>query len=211
MEEDLILQELAEMVIIMQEEAEMLIEVSDLVEEYCEEIELEAEVKEMEEWVFELGAGHNVLTEGSEVNKSRPGREDSGIELEEDPMLDQKHVHRVGFLDDKSLEEVSVFDGPRDHFRGCNRDSKVTTPSTERFFSRKGGDIKDEHIRAKKKTTSRKETAACQKSQATRGEPERNKPTTKKPKMKRVPPPFRDSGLGLQSPRGQKPPLAKWI
>jgi hypothetical protein len=100
-EEDAILQELTELVVIMQEEAEMLVEVSDLVEEYCGEVEFEAEVWEMEEWCFELGS----LGFGNEINreeekKPRHEREDSGVGLGD------KFEEEGTFLDDRSLEEM---------------------------------------------------------------------------------------------------------
>jgi hypothetical protein len=132
-EEDAVLQGLAELVVIMQEEAELLIEASDLVEEYCGEVEVEVELKEMEEWCFELGFGHNEM--GEQGNMKKPGheRDDSGVGLDDESILDEKSEGGVDFVDDKSLQEMKPPTRPSDSlidFYMDDRGIEETTPKT---------------------------------------------------------------------------------
>jgi hypothetical protein len=105
-EGDAILRELTGLVVITQEEAEMLINVSDLVEEYCGEVEVEVEIREMVEWYFELGFGNGMVGEEEEVKKPRHERKDSGIGLDDEGILSEKSEGGIEFLDDRSLEEM---------------------------------------------------------------------------------------------------------
>jgi hypothetical protein len=110
-EEDAILQELTELVVIMQEEAEMLVEVRDLMEEYCEGMEVEVEVREMEVWCFELGIGNeDGLNKETEVKRLGHGRGDSGRGLDDydDGNLLGEKFEGGDFVDDRSLEEMKA-------------------------------------------------------------------------------------------------------
>jgi len=203
-EEDAILQELAELVFIMQEEAEMLIEVSDWVEEYCGEIESEAEIQEMEEWCLELGMGSgNQLSKLEETSRLGHEREDSGIGL------NKKYEGEGDFVDDKSLEEMEALSSHIGYADG----------SLDEINSEKKPPSRDKNKRASQsspifvvtpppKSTSRdvrgrQESRKTKKAEVT---PPARQITKKDGKMKKAPSPFRDSGLGLQSPSPRRSP-----
>jgi len=212
-EEDAILQELAELVVIMQEEAEMLIEVSDLVDEYCGEIESEAEIQEMEEWCLELGIGNG---NSPSINRATPRvgheREDSGVGL------DEKYEDGEEFLDDKSLEEMksptSLNGDDASNSLGDNNSKKTRSLGDKNQNAEQQAPIVvvtpppksiSKDVRGGQKSRGQK------KEEITSGAKSSIK---KKGKVKKAPPTFRDSGLGLQSPSPRGSPISRsprWI
>jgi len=225
-EEDAILQGLAELVVIMQEEAELLIEANDLVEEYCGEVEVEVEVKEME-WCFELGFGHNEM--GEQGDMKRPGHEskDSGVGLDDESMLDEESEGGVDFVDDKGLEEMK----PPTRRSDCLIDFYVDDRGIEETTPKKRLDkleLGSGRVRGSEAETVEikpiprpvlisKNARFEQKPKGTRipkKEPKsvERQVIRKKGKEKRSTPPFRDSSLDLQSPGGSpKPRAPRWI
>jgi hypothetical protein len=203
-EEEAILQELAELGFIMQEEAEMLIEVSDLVEEYCGEIESEAEIQEMEEWCLELGMGNgNQLSKFEETSRLGHEREDSGAGTNE------KHEGEGDFVDDKSLEEMEAPSSriwyTDDSLDEINSEKKPPSRDKNKYASKSSPIFV---ITPPPKLTSRdvrgrQESKKTKKVEVT---PTARQIKKKTEKMKKVPSPFRDSGLGLQSPSPRRSP-----
>ncbi|KAE9364420.1 hypothetical protein N431DRAFT_496929 [Stipitochalara longipes BDJ] len=209
-EEDSILQELTELVVIMQEEAEMLVEVSDLVEEYCEEIESEAEIQEMEEWCLELGIGSgNQPCKNGDAPRLGHEREDSGVGLDEEYEEDEE------FMDDKSLQEMEVpsslvenangllYDWDWERTQSFSEEDRRSVQTPTVLITPPRPTPKDAKVEKNSKAVKMKDPVSKAK-QSTR----------KKGKEKKIPPPFRDSGLGLQipSPRGSPMPRApRWI
>lgn len=209
-EEDVILQDLTELVVIMQEEAEMLVEVSDLVEEYCREVEMEVEIKELKGWWFELGIGDRII----EGDGKRLGheREDSGVGLN-----DEMYEGGADFMDDRSLGEMEVPGRRIENVNNSpiNLDLQKTSPHVRLF--KQDQYLQPEATLTRSPPNLMPNDAKGVKNSKTlmKKESETNTRQTVKKKGKRVPPPLRDSGLGLQSPppaRGSPiPRTPRWI